>query len=449
MKYVLIGSLFAAVALNAADSIDNWFQEGSVRGNIRYYYISTSKEGGNVATSSQHSNAIGGQLGYVTGSLYGLKLGATFMTTQPFALPEGASNVEQSTLARDNAKRPGGTLDDGNQGFSVLGEAYAQYDRDTYQLWYGRKVINTPLMDAKDVRMMPSSFEGAMGSIKLSSGVEVGGGFIDKFKQRTSDRFEDVITHALGSNTQTITGHNGGYVVPVLVKYVQGDITAQAYDYYAPDFMNSIYADVTYKGKIDSTLSYTAAVQGIAQDGIGNADSAAAQAIMGGKINAQAVAAKGTLSYADTTLLIALSHVFSNDGDHDSLVLPWDGTPLYTDMLTANDLFMSDYGKGLESDSAQIGGATGLRIGVTQKLDFTGLKGAYTGLSYAHYDGGRFSLGAQEDLNGEVGYGIGNFSCAVKGIWVKNNTSLGNNPHAAASVIADFTQYRVIANYKF
>lgn len=449
MRIILGLSVLTAFSLHAADSIDTWFKEGSVRGNIRYYYIGTEKDGGNQADTSQHSNAIGGQLGYVTGSLYGLKLGATFMTTNPFALPNGADNVEQSTLSRSNAKRPGATVADGNEGFSALGEAYVQYNRDNYEIWYGRKVIETPLIDAKDVRMIPTSIEGGVASIKVVPSVEISGGYIDKFKQRTSDRFTDIIEHALGVNTKAITGHDGGSVLPFSIVYKEGAVTGRVYDYYAADFMNSIYADATFKNQLDAGWSYSGSVQGIKQDGIGNANSTTAKALMGGEINARALGAKLTLTHQDTTLLAAWSHVFSNAGEHDSLVLPWDGTPLYSNMLTSNNLFGSDYGKGLTSDTAYIGGTTGMKIGIIQKLDFTGFTGMSTDISYAHYDGGRYSLGAEEDVNVQLLYGIGNLSLAAKGIWVSNNSFMGNDSHGTAKVNADFTQYRVIANYKF
>lgn len=441
--------LLSAMVLHGADNVENWFKEGSFQGNLRYYYISTSKDGGTEATTSQHANAIGGQLGYVTGSLYGLKLGTTFMTTSPFALPEGASNVEQSNLSRYNAKKPGATVESGNEGFSALGEAYVHYNRDVYEIWYGRRVINTPLMDARDVRMMPSSFEGAMATIKVTPSLEVGGGFIDKFKQRTSDQFVDVIESALGTHTRTITGRDGGYVIPLSINYHEGALSGKLYDYYAPDFMNSIYVEGNYKGVLAPMVGYSAAVQAIVQEGIGNADSTAAQALMGGKIDTRSIGAKATLNYHDTTLLMAMSHVFARQGKHDSLVLPWDGMPLFTNTLTANGLFLSDYGKGLESDTAYIGDTTGYKIGVNQKLEGIGLSGVSLGLAYAHYDGDRFLLGAQEDINAEVIYLRENFSVGLKGIWVNNNTAMGNDPHGTAKVNGDFTQYRVVANYKF
>lgn len=449
MKHLWMGSLLAAMALHGADSVESWFKEGKAHGNIKYYYISTTKDGGTPGHSSAHSNAIGGQLGYETGSLYGLKAAATFMTTNPFAIPNDPRNVETSTLARDNGMRLDGSATGvhADDGFSVLGEAYAQYNRDNYDIWYGRKVIDTPLMDAKEVRMVPSAFQGGMATLKADSALSLSVGYLDKFKQRTSDRFIDIIEHALGTNTVAITGGHSGSVIPLSAEYKKGPIKAVVYDDYAKDFMNSIYAEASYGSKLDNGISYSTSVQGMMQDGVGNAQSAAAQAIMGGKINAQALGAKVSMSIDKTTIMAACTHVFSNSGDHDSLVLPWDGTPLYTNTITSNDLFVSDYGQGLTSDSAYIGGTTGYKVGVNQKFDIAGMEGFSAGASYAHYDNNRFASD-QDDINGELGYGAGKFSLALKGIWVNDNTSAKINNTLNAQN-EKFTQYRVIANYKF
>lgn len=448
MQKITILLITSALSLCAADGVENWFKEGSIHGNIRYYYIDTAKETGAVSTS-QHANAVGGQLGYRTGSLYGMKLGATFMTTNPFATPDNPANVDTSIIGRDNGVRVNGSPNAANadDGFSVLGEAYAQYNRDNYELWYGRKVINTPLIDAKDVRMLPSAVQGAIGSLKLSDGIDITAGYINGFKQRTSNQFTNVVEHALGSNTQAITGSSSGYVVPVSLSWKNSAVSVRAYDYYAPDFMNSIYMDAMYKDKLNSEYSYSASVQGIVQEGIGNADSAAAQAIMGGKINTKAIGAKAAVMRQETTLIAAYSHIATSSGDHDSMVLPWDGTPIYTNMITSNDLFVSNYGQGLTSDSAYIGGTTGLKFGMIQGFDFTGLKGVKIDLEYAHYDSGRFPK-AQEDINAVLSYGKDNFSLDFKGMWVTNNTSakINNTLNVQNDTL---TQYRVIANYKF
>lgn len=449
MKHAIGLSLLSVLSLQAADGLESWFKEGKVHGNIKYYYIDTTKDGA-PGHSSAHANSIGGQLGYETGSLYGLKAAATFMTTNPFAIPNNPANVDTSVIGRDRGYQAGNgsyIAAEADNGFDVLGEAYLQYNRDNYELWYGRKVISTPLMDAKEVRMLPSAFQGAMATIKFDDSLTLSAGYIDGFKQRTSDRFTDVIKHALGANTAAITGSEGGSVVPVSVQYKSGPVRAQVYDYYASDFMNSVYAEASFENKLSNGVNYSASLEGIMQESVGNADSAAAQAIMGGKINAQALSAKVSINVDQTNLLFAFSHIFSNNGDHDSLVLPWDGTPLYTNMITSNDLFVSNYGQGLTSDSEYIGGTTAYKIGLSQKFSLAGIQGFNAACAYAHNSNDRF-VSDQDDFNAELGYGQGGFSLALKGIWVYDNTSakINNTVNAQNDKL---TQYRVIANYKF
>ena len=98
--FVLLALFYSS--MQAADSLQQWFDEGKVKGDIRYYYIETKKDKADGSHSSAHANAIGGQLSYQTGSLNGLQSGVTFMTTNGFALP---SSVDTSILGRDNGVR--------------------------------------------------------------------------------------------------------------------------------------------------------------------------------------------------------------------------------------------------------------------------------------------------------------------------------------------------------
>ena len=179
--------------------------------------------------------------------------------------------------------------------------------------------------------------------------------------------------------------------------------------------------------------------------------------VYGGKINGRFVGLKAGTTLNESSLLLAYTYVLgSNDKEHNSLALPWDGTPLFSDMITSNDLFTSNYGKGLTSSAGYIAGTTGIKAGYTQKYDFTGVKGFKSVLAYAYYNNKNFA-DAQQDINLVLAYGISDFSLAFKGIWVKNNT--GNSAAdadikagktgASISQIDKLSQYRVIANWKF
>ena len=450
MKKMLLGMGLLASSLYSADSLESWFSEGTTTGNIKYYYIETNKDDGAGTTSSAHANSVGGKLSYKTAKLYGLELGATAMTTNPFALP---SKVDTSIIGRDNGVRLAGNASGqiAQQGFTVLGESYVKYSRDFFDIWYGRQVIKTPLIDAKVVRMLPSAVQGTMATAAFDNGIKVEVGYLDRFKQRTSSEFVNIIEHALGTNTEAITGHSAGYVVPVSLAYDKNGVKAHVYDYYAEDFMNSIFVDAVYKNSVNDGMKYCFGAQFMKQDSIGNTDTNLAQtsSVTGGKtIDVTGFGLKASLGFDESKFYAAYTNILENSGAHDSLVLPWDGTPLYTNMITSNDLFQSNYGKALNADSAYIGGTQGFKLAYTQGFDFTNVKGLKTMLAFAQYSNGRTGFDKdQQDINAVISYGVHNFSLALKGIWVSNNTSI--NPTGTVSQLDALTQYRVIANYKF
>jgi len=459
MKKAIILSGLLAASLYGADSLVTAFSEGKTHGNIRYYFIETNKENSvSGLDSSAWANAVGGQLGYTTDRLYGFSFGAAFMTTNPFALP---GNVDTSIIGRDNAVQQGLNPGDrvAQEGFSVLGEAYLDYRHQGVDVWYGRKTIKTPLINAKEVRMLPSTVEGGDLSYSFDNGVKIGGGYLDKYKQRTSSRFVNIVEHALGTQTETITGDNVGNVLPAYLEWHDQHYAVRLYNYYAKDFMNMTYFDALHTHQVDEQLSWTAGLQGMQQRGIGHSVGAMENntAAYGGKINGRFFGLKAGATYYESALLLAYTRVLGpNKNEHNSLSLPWDGTPLFTDMITSNDLFSSNYGKGLTSSGGYIAGTTGYKAAYTQKYDSTGIKGIKSVLSYAFYDNSNFT-DAQQDINLVLAYGYGKFDLALKGIWVRNdasNTASDNDikaGEAGASItqIDKLTQYRVIANYKF
>jgi len=425
------------------DSLDEWFSEGSVHGNIRYYYIETKKE-----SSSAHSNAIGGQLTYNTAHWNGFSLGSTFMTTNGFALP---SKVDASTIGRDNGVR----LEDSSGGkiaqdsFSALGEAYIEYHYKDLELLYGRKVVKTPLIHAKDVRMLPSAVQGGFFDYHVSDNISFGTSYLTHFKQRTSDRFINIIEHALGDRTEEITGEGSGEVITLNLNYTNDLLNVNVHNYYAQDFLNSLYLETNYKFNVSSDLNYKLSAQYMNQMSIGNADTNLARAgsVTGGKeISSDFVGLKAKASYKESGFTLAYTKVFSSDSKHDSVVTPWDGTPLYTNTITSNNLFTSNYGKALSADSVYIGDSSGVKLAYSQKYDFTGIKGFSSSLSYLYIDNSRFEHN-QKDYNAVIGYTKDTLQLLLKGIYVQNNTSASED--GTISSVDRFRQLRVIANYKF
>ena len=446
MKYKTTALLMLSSALLATpevNSLSEVFSEAKTSGNIKYYYIQTDKDFDAAPSTSANANSIGGQLTFKTASFYGFRAGATFMTTNPFLL-DGA--VDTSIIGKDNGVRGG----DAEKGFSVLGEGYIAYNYADLDFLYGRQVISTPLIHAKEVRMLPSSVEGGFLKYKIDKKSSMTLAYLDKFKQRTSNLFINMQEHALGDKTEEITGSKTGGVFMTGVEYKKESYTFKAYDYYAQNFLNSFYIDASYKMNI-SDIKFALAGEYINQKSVGNADENLQNdtTLSGGSISVNAISLKLNATLKSASFTLAYSNVLRDEGKHDSLVLPWDGTPLFTNMITSNDLFQSLYGSALKADSIYIGGSQGIKFAYKQKFDPLGLDGVSATLSYLHTSNSRVGFDkAQEDYNAVLAYKANRvFSLALKGIWVQNNT--GATETGTVTQLKLLSQYRVIANYKF
>ncbi len=452
MKHLILSTLVVSSALLAnteVDTLSEAFSEGKASGNIKYYYIQTDKDKSytNGKNTSGYANTVGGQLHFDSASLYGFRTGVSFMTTNPFLL---GSSVDASIIGRDNGVRiegsPSGAV--ARKGFSVLGEAYLAYDYKNAGVYIGRKVIHTPLVNAKTVRLLPSAVEGASAHYDLAKKTNVTLSYYTGFKQRTSNVFTNIVKHALGNQTKTITGSDSGSLEILSFTHKADAYSLKAYDYYSKNFLNSIYLDGSYKLNLsDAKVAFSG--QYINQKSIGNADTYFGNnpTIAGGKISVNAVGLKAVASMKSSKFVLAYSKVLKENNKHDSLVLAWDGTPLFTNMITSNDLFSSNYGKSLGSDSIYIGGSQGIKLAYNQKYDSFGLNGFSTTLSYLNTSNSRFNKD-QNDYNIVLQYKTPKaFVLQLKGIWAQNNT--GASADGTISQLKLLSQYRVIANYKF
>lgn len=449
MKKQIFGSLLLAGSLVSANEANNFaemFSNAKASGNVKYYYIQTDKDFDAAPSRSANANSIGGKLSYETAAFNGFSVKATFMTTNGFLL-EGA--VDTSILSKDNGVYYG-DANKADDSFSVLGEAFLKYSYENIVLTIGREVLYSPLIDAKEVRMLPSAVSGVFVDYKLNNEIALGVSYLDKFKQRTSDRFTNIIEHALGDKTEKITGSKSGNVLMADAVYTTKELSIRAYEYYAQDFMNSLYIDTSLNYNFDN-IATTVAAQYINQMSVGNADKNLADdpVLAGGVINSNAFALKASAKLDESTFLAAYSKVLRDENAHDSLVLPWDGTPLFTNMITSNDLFQSIYGSALKADSVYIGGSQGIKLAYTQGFDFTGYKGFRATLAYLNTSNSRAGFDKdQHDINVVLGYEHDeHFSLVLKGMFVDNNT--GANQVEVVTQDKHLSQYRVIANYVF
>jgi hypothetical protein len=434
-------------AMQSVSNVSDVFSEGEAYGNIKYYYIQTDKDKSyaNQADTSANANSIGGELGFKTASFRGVHAAVTFMTSNPFFISDNPAAVDTSIIGKDNGARGG----DATEGFSVMGEAYVTFDYKGATITYGRKIVKTPLLDAKEVRMLPSTFNGFYSAYSINEKNEVGIDYITGFKQRTSDTFVNIIKHALAEETFAVTGSQNGSLFVADYCYKDEGFKADAYEYYAKNFLNSLYLSAQFDKKAAAQWHFFG--QYIKQQSVGNAEEnlALENSLSGGKrIRVDAFGAKVVAEFGTLNFMLAYSKVLSRERYHDSLVLPWDGTPLFTNMITSNDLFQSVYGNALKADSIYIGGSEGIKVAYKQDLAFVGLKGFSSTLAFLNTANAKFTHGNQRDYNLVLSYKhTKSFSLALKGIWVQN--SAGVDERGVVSQIKLLSQYRVIANYKF
>ena len=156
---------------------------------LRTYLLDRDKFDG----SESSAMAIGGYAGFKTGWFRDrFAIGATAYTSQRLYGPEDKDGT--------------GLLQTGQEGYSVLGEAYVQFRfADSVFFDVGRKLLNNPYINKNDTRMTPNSFEAAMlqgvvGDVKGDGQWRFGLGYVDEIKTKTSEIFVSM-SEAAGAPT--------------------------------------------------------------------------------------------------------------------------------------------------------------------------------------------------------------------------------------------------------
>jgi hypothetical protein len=195
-------------------------QDAEVTAHFRTYYLDRDKPDG----SKNGAWAAGGWLGYQSGWLADVfRVGVVGYTSQPMWAPDD----QDGTLL----------LKPGQEGYSVLGQAYGSVKLWDQVFTGYRQMINQPEVNPQDNRMTPNTFEAYTLGGKLGD-VEYFGGYVAKMKKRNADNFVDLAAAAGavqgGSEAMYLLG--GSYSP-------QKDLTLRLSAYQVPDILSSLYAD--------------------------------------------------------------------------------------------------------------------------------------------------------------------------------------------------------------
>jgi len=453
MRKMLALSAIAAgvMGAQAADDLAGMFVNGKAGGQIRLFYLDRDYSGWDGAPH-RNATALGGHLSFETDALAGVSLGASAYTANRILQgleygPASEGEVDPSLFGY------------GYKSYSIFGEAYVNLHYGSSNFKAGRQLLNTPMAAADDARMLPNFFEayvytntgiehttliaaqvsgfaaGTFSNIYASGGILAatsGYSPIAANYEKYSQDFVNVGTWAVGEQTDGIT--------TLAAVYSKGGLTLQAWDYYAWDILNVLYAE----GKIGWDCTFNkevkpfAAVQVIKENSVGDE---LLQNLGGdGKVDSLYWAAKIGATYHGFTAYAAYSETGAN-GDADpsyanAVITPWGGMPAYTQGMVTRHQFMA--------------GAKATKGAIAYSFKEHGIDlsaAAY----YVAFDMDR-NNGYSADYAWtatEPGFDIQYYPAAVKNLQLRLRGNFPDKFYDSDAKTVNWDEYRFIVNYNF
>ena len=272
--------------------------------NIRTYYFFRD----NYPDKSPQENeawALGGSVYYQSGwFLDRFSVGSVLYTSWPLYGPDD----KDGTLL----------LKPGQEDYTVVGQLYGRVkliDENFINIY--RYEYNTPYINKNDNRMTPNTFEGytftgAYGGKDGAARFTYGGGYIDKIKERNSDRFISMSKDA-GADVKRGVYLGGG-------SFSHKGFKIGAIDYYSDDIINIGYAESSYSFPVTERLGLLFSAQFTDQRSVGG------DLLKGFDFKTNQFGVKGDMSYGGG--VFSLGYTGASDGA--DLQSPWSGYPGYT-----------------------------------------------------------------------------------------------------------------------
>lgn len=227
----------ASTAGDSADSFKEAFEKGNISGTLKSYYFTQTFDGS--GKDDSYIWTYGGNLKYVTGSLFGVRLGA---------------NLQVSAVGYkdDDDNRTAGSMD--AEG-AVLSEAYLQYKISNTKMKGGRQFISLPLLHGSSSRLIKESFEAYLITNQDIPDTTITAGWVGKYQTRTDKTsygdapFVDFENNGDGTpGTFVDIGDGGMYTVYLKNSSLKGLVVQTQYVNVddSKNGVTGIYADAKY-----------------------------------------------------------------------------------------------------------------------------------------------------------------------------------------------------------
>jgi hypothetical protein len=188
---------------------------------------------------SQKSFSLGGSLNFLTDPfLTGFRLGATYYTAQPFGFNDSNPAYQDATL-------PGTVV-------NALGQAFVQYQNTFLNVKVGDQLVITPWVGPSDTRMVPATYQGVLGTVTPITGLDITAFRLNKFKSRTSSKFNKTnLYNSINSGGTSIPGlgneqDDGSLALGGQYKSTNKALMIQGWGYKFYDFAKMLYGELTY-----------------------------------------------------------------------------------------------------------------------------------------------------------------------------------------------------------
>jgi len=280
-----------------------FFRDSLLQLAVRTYDLTRDNFNG----SKSQAWTLGGWLGFrsgLIGDLFGVQ--AAYYTSQNLVGPldEGGTKL----------------LAPGQNSLGMLGQAYGRVQIFDQEFRGGRQVVDTPLINAQDNRMVPNTFGGTtLVSLPDKDRIyDYALGYLWDVKERDSNDFISMSDALAGADVE-----NRGAAFGMLRVRPFSGLSAIVMDYNVQDFINSGFAQIEYNFQQPKEVpNWIIGANIIAQQSVGN------NLLTGAAFETYQASAKVQMAYAGWTLFVAGSSM----GDESRIFSPFGSRPNYTDM---------------------------------------------------------------------------------------------------------------------
>ena len=281
-----------------------FFRDSLLQLVTRTYYLTRDNFDGSKSQALTTGGWIAFRSGLI-GDVFGVH--AAYYTSLPLFAPADEGGTRLLTPDQDS--------------LAVLGQVYGRVQIYDQELRGGRQLVDTPLINPQDNRMVPNTFTGAtVVSLPDKDRIyDYAAGYLWDVKQRDSNAFISM-SDALASAANVETR---GATFGMLRYRPFSGLSTVIMDYYVQDFVNTGFAQVEYNFQRPKEVpNWIIGANVIDQRSVGS------DLLTGSSFQTYQASAKVQMMYAGWTFFVA----GSSTGDESKIFSPFGTKPNYTDM---------------------------------------------------------------------------------------------------------------------